>query len=213
MLQRLRQSPFGVLLLPALLLVLHAEVITPKQLFDLHWGVYLVLFAYCLMLGEVRSLFRELGREVHKRSFLLMVLGMFFAMLLFTMWVYGWGNSVFYPVWFVTDEALPLFWVVFYVLLQPIVDTILFEKLLMGEERLLGKVCVLLSIEVRTYLETGVLMLHTATGSMDMLALAYFVSVAIPTVCYLVTKKASVSCMAKVLYRVSVALMVLLFVW
>ncbi len=213
MLQRLRQSPLGVMLFPALLLVLHAVLVTPNRLFDLHWGIYLMLFAYCLMLGEVQSLVHELRREVHKRSFLLLVLAVFFGSLLFTVGVYHRGDDLFYEVWFVPYEVLPLFWVFFYVLLQPVVDTVIFEKLLIGEDGVLAKVCVLLSIVVRTYLETGGLWLNQAADSADMLALAYFVSVAFPTVSYLITRKASVSFMGKVLYRASVAIMILLFVW
>lgn len=105
-------------------------------------------------------------------------------------------------MWLVYPWAL---WFVLYVIIQPIVNAVVFEKMLLEGGG--AKVLVIASVVVWTYIETGEIVARNSAAGF--LTLTYFVSAAIPVSFYLFTKKISISYVGDALFRMSTAVVMI----
>lgn len=105
-------------------------------------------------------------------------------------------------MWLVYPWAL---WFVLYVIVQPLVNAVIFEKLLLGGGGV--KALVIAAVILWTYIETGEIVSRNSAAGF--LTLAYFVSVAVPVVFYLFTRKISIAYVGDALFRMSTAVMMI----
>lgn len=195
--------PFWVkYVLPGILILIHLFYVTPMHRIDLHWTIYIALFLCSMIDGELLGLCREIKQEIHKVSFLLGVLFILFADLICVSLILKSQTSFFYETWLIYPWVA---WFIFYVIIQPIANAIIFESFFLKHGA--NRAFAMGSIVLWTFMETGEFVVKNGSGSM--LALAYFVSVAIPICIYIFTKKISISYVGDMLFRLSTAVMIL----
>lgn len=202
-------------LFPVLVFGVHLLFITQERIWNLHWILYIALFIYVTSLGETKKIVREIYDNLKQISFLIKVLAVFLLTLAVVLAILNISSESIYPLWMpFWNPLLFLPWILLYVLIQPLVDTVVFEKWLIGSGEDGGawmKAGALLAMLLRTYIETGEIVVKN--GEISMASLAYYMTVAIPILFYLFTKKASVSYLGEVLYRISIAVMIMAVFW
>lgn len=204
--------------LPAALLCFHSLYLPTVVLYDvkigLHWLCYGVLFCYLFYLGQVQSVFKKLWDGLSAlsfvgKTFLALILALIGAMAIIL--PFSTQTSPMYPLWQPLPGMWLIPWALAYIVLQPLVDNILYHKWLLGNcNTPTTRIAVFLVILLRTYVETGML-IYSKDSSLPergTLSLAFFAVSAVFAFSYLYTKNEAVPFCAEVLYRLALVIAV-----
>ena len=204
---------------PIGLLCLHV-ILLPRLPFHnfklgLHWVCYLILFVFLCCLSEVKQLFLGLKSGLQRPSFIKKaVIGFFISFGIAMLMLYFFSTEIapMYRLWQPLDTSwLPL-WILAYVVLQPLVDNILYHKWLIGTAAPeSARFLLLLVVVVRTYVETGILIVNKNAPIPDngFLALVFFAISVVFVLFYYQTKNEALTFLIELLYRVALVTAVL----
>ena len=179
----------------------------------IHWLLYFVLFLYFFISGDMKLLYKKLkyglsSSNFVKKAFFIYLFSFGVAMVLINTFT---DTSVpIYTLWQPLHLPFFLLWILLYTFLQPAVDNALYHRSLLVTP--INRYKLLAIIIVRTYAETGVLLLSTRSmiGDNQMIVLALYVVNTIFTLCYYKSKDESFSFVVEVMYRISLVLAVLI---
>lgn len=183
---------------------------------NLHWLLYIIVFVYLLLLGDIRQLFRKLMCGLHSFKFCKKTILYFltaFAVVMVLLVSKSEPFSPVYRLWNPSSTTLLVVWVPLYIIVQPVVDHIIYYHWFIGNtDSGVAKIMIVLSATARTFAETGVLILdkNSAIPDHDFLALGLWVANIIFAVCYFNTKDEARSFLVEALYRLALVMTVLI---
>lgn len=179
---------------------------------EAHWLLYILLFIYFFVLGDMKQLFQKLRYGLSSRDFLIKTIVVFcFSFAIGMVMIYSFSNETnpIYPLWQPLYEPLLWLWIPLYTILQPAVDNILYHKLVLGDRA--GGYYLLAVIVFRTFAETGLFLLNKTSNISDnqMIVLALFSVNTIFSICYFTSKNESFSFLVESMYRLAMVITVL----
>lgn len=180
----------------------------------LHWLLYILLFIYLCVFGDIKQLLQKMKHGMTGRRFsvwALLCFGIAFCSVIAILVFFSTFSDPIYPLWQPFSPTLLFLWIPLYVVIQVMVDHIIFYKWFLNEGASGNKIFIILVIVLRTFLETGVLVLSKDTPLQDasFLALALYCANTVFVLCYFKFRDESLSFVAEALFRFSMVITVL----
>ncbi|MGL5259903.1 MAG: hypothetical protein ACRC7V_07320 [Lachnospiraceae bacterium] len=175
-----------------------------------HWLIYILLFICFFVLEDMKQFFQRLHYGITSRNFLVKAIAAFcftYVVAIVLIYVLSDITSPIYPLWQPLHSPILWVWIPLYIILQPIVDNILYHKLLLGTSANIFVVIIL-----RTFAETGLLIFNktSAIGDNQMIILVLFCVNAIFSIFYFTSKNTAFSFIVELMYKMAIVITVLI---
>lgn len=209
-------KPIVKWIIPIILLCIHIVYIEKIVYYNVrvlvHWGCYVILLVYLLCIGEIKPVFVEFKKRVKEVQFVLKVLGTFllsFAIAMTIVYYFAKDLNVMYPLWQPLSKIGIGVWVILYIFLQPLVDSIIYHKWVLGKDRLgVSKMLILVVVMLRTFVETGIV-IYSKDSSIPQegfLSLACWSALCVFALSYILFKNIALTYTGEVLFRIALVM-------